>query len=295
MRRPSSVEVMLLTAIGLWALNVTVTRYLVTNAFEPLAYGAVRYGLAALVFAGIGLATERSLRLRGRDLAVALTAGAVLYVNQIGFVYSLRTTSASVISLILATTPVVVALIGLVLRSERLHRRFWIGTALSVTGVGVVAAATGGELSGGTMGVLLGLLTAITWGIYTLLVTPLMRRHSATRISATILAAAWVPLTLTALPQLGDQDWSLGGWIWALLVFATLGPLVLTNILWFRSVDRIGPARATLATNIQPFIAALIAIVLLGEPLAPTLLLGGALIAAGILVARRRAPVVPAD
>ena len=73
-----------------------------------------------------------------------------------------------------------------------------------------------------------------------------------------------------------------------LLVFATLGPLVVTNVLWFRSLDRIGPARATLATNLQPFVAAIFAVVLLSETLTTLQVAGGALIAAGILLARRR-------
>ena len=47
MRRPSSLEVMLLTTVVLWALNLTVTRYVLTHGFEPLAYATVRYGLAA--------------------------------------------------------------------------------------------------------------------------------------------------------------------------------------------------------------------------------------------------------
>jgi drug/metabolite transporter (DMT)-like permease len=73
-----------------------------------------------------------------------------------------------------------------------------------------------------------------------------------------------------------------------LLVFATIGPLVLTNVLWFRSISRIGPARATLAANLQPFVAAVLAVILLSEPLGLLQVIGGVLIAAGILVARRR-------
>ena len=72
------------------------------------------------------------------------------------------------------------------------------------------------------------------------------------------------------MPRLQSQNWDLGWEVWALLVFATLGPLILTNVLWFHSLDRIGPARATLATNLQPFVAALFAVALLpGIALAP--------------------------
>ena len=81
--------------------------------------------------------------------------------------------------------------------------------------------------------------------------------------------------------------------MWLILVAAAVGPLVVSNELWFRVLDRIGPARATLAANLQPFLAAAIAVALLGETLSTVELLGGALIAVGILVARRRRVVAP--
>jgi drug/metabolite transporter (DMT)-like permease len=288
MRRPSTVEVMLLTTIGLWSLNLTVSRYVLTHGLAPLAYGSIRYGLAALVFAGLTLAAEGSLRLARRDLGIAVMAALVLYCNQVGFVYALHASSASVLALILGATPIFAALIGLALGTELLPARFWGGALLSFSGVALVALGSGGDLGGGLGGVLLGVLTAATWAGYSILITPLMRRYSASRISSVVLAVAWMPLALTGSPQLGDQDWGLGWEIWALLAFATLGPLVLTNVLWFRSLDRIGPARATLAANLQPFFAAAIAVVLLSESLGPLELAGGALIAAGILAARRR-------
>jgi drug/metabolite transporter (DMT)-like permease len=288
MRRPTTVEAMLLATIVLWALNLTVSRYILVHGFEPLAYGSVRYGLAALVFATLTLGVERSLRIGRRDVPLVIAAAAVLYVNQIGFVYALDTTSASVLALILGATPIFAALAGLVLGTETLPSRFWAGAILSFSGVALVALGSGGELSGDLGGVLLGILTAATWAAYSMLVTPLMRTYSASRISSVVLALAWIPITITGAAQLRSQDWALGWEVWALLVFATLGPLVTTNILWFRSLDRIGPSRATLAANLQPFLAAAIAVVLLGESLDPVELGGGVLIAAGILVARRR-------
>ena len=288
MRRPTTVEAMLLTTIVLWALNLTVSKYILAHGFEPLAYGSVRYGLAALVFATLTLAVERSLRIARRDLPFVLAAAGVLYVNQIGFVYALDTTSASVLALILGATPIFAALAGLALGTEKLHSRVWTGAILSFAGVGLVALGSGREVTGDLGGVLLGILTAATWAAYSMLVTPLMRTYSASRISSVVLALAWIPITITGAAQLESQDWALGWEVWALLVFATLGPLVTTNILWVRSLDRIGPSRATLAANLQPFLAAAIAVVLLGESLDPVELGGGALIAAGILVARRR-------
>ncbi len=288
MRRPSTVEAMLLTTIVLWSLNLTVSRYILTHGFQPLAYATVRYGLAVAVFIALTLLLERSLRLRGRDLGLAAAAALLVYLNQIGFVYALERSSASVLGLILGATPIFAALAGLALGTETLPPRFWAGAGLSFLGVALVAVGSGSQVSGDVGGVLLGVLTAATWAGYSMLVTPLMSRYSARRISAVVLGAAWVGIALTAVPQVRSQDWSLGWEVWALLVFATLGPLVLTNELWFRSLDRIGPARATLAANLQPFLGAALAVVLLSETLAPIEIAGGILIGAGILVARRR-------
>ena len=103
-----------------------------------------------------------------------------------------------------------------------------------------------------------------------------MQRYSPSRISAVVLSISWVGIALVGLPQTRSQNWQLGWEVWALLVFATLGPLVVTNILWFKSLDRIGASRATLATNLQPFVAALFAVVLLGETIDAVQIVGGA-------------------
>jgi len=287
---------MLLSTIGLWALNLTVSRYILTHGFQPLAFSSTRYGLAAAIFVGLTLALERSLRLSRRDLGIAGAAAAVVYVNQIAFVYCLERTTASVLGILLGATPIFAGLLGIAARIERPPSRFWLGALMSFAGVALVALGSGGELSGDLGGVLLGVITAATWAAYSLLVVPLMRRHSATHVSAVVLGLASVPITLTAIPQLRDQDWDLGGTVWLLFAFAVLGPLVVTNELWFRALDRIGAARATLAANLQPFVAAAIAVVLLSETLSPVQLAGGGLIAIGILAARRRrGPAAPGE
>jgi drug/metabolite transporter (DMT)-like permease len=295
MRRPTSVEVMLLSAIGLWALNLTVSRYILTHGFQPLAYSTVRYGLASLVFIAIAVVAERSLRIARRDLGLVVGAATALFVNQIGFVYALKTTSASVIALILAATPIFAALIGLAFGTEVLPRRFWAGAALSFAGVALVALGAGGEIGGDAAGIMFGILTAATWAVYSILITPLMARYSPSRISAVVLPLSWIGIALIGIPQTRSQDWSLGWEVWVLLLFATLGPLVVTNILWFHSLDRIGASRATLATNLQPFAAAICAVVLLGETIDVVQIVGGLLIGVGILAARRRSPVSPGE
>jgi drug/metabolite transporter (DMT)-like permease len=283
---------MLLVTVVLWALNLTLTRYILQHGFEPLAYAVVRYGLAAAIFLAIALVAERTLGVARRDLGLVALAALFLWLNQISFVYALDTTSASTIALILGATPAFAALIGLALGLERMSRRFWGASLVSFAGVGLVALGAGGVTATGT-GVALGVATAATWAGYSVAIAPLMARYSASRISAVVLPLAWVAIAATGGSQAAGQDYGVSIWVWTLLVFATLGPLVLTNILWFRALHGIGPARATLIANLQPFVAAIFALVLLSERMTAFQIAGGVLIGGGILLARRRPEQAP--
>jgi drug/metabolite transporter (DMT)-like permease len=290
MRRPSTVELMLLTTVLLWALNLSVTKYILTEGFLPLSYATVRYGVAGLLFVVLTLAVERTLRVQRRHAPVLGLAAGILFLNQLCFIFSLDLASASTVGLILGSTPIFAAIFGLVLGTERASGRFWLAAGISFAGVGLVAIGAGGDVSGELLGIILGLGMSATWAAYSVTIGPLMSTYSPSRTSAIVLPLAWVGLLLVGLPQTTEQDWDLGAGVWALMVYATLGPLVVTNILWFRSVHRIGANRATLAANLQPFIGAVLAVILLSEPLGVLQVLGGVLIGAGILVVRRRTP-----
>ena len=279
---------MLVGTIMIWSLNFTVTRYVLEHGFQPLAYSSVRYGIAATLFAGFTYATEKTLEVRRRDIViVVVAAGFGIWLNQLSYVYAIKFTNASTTALILGTTPIFAALIAFAIGLERMSSRFWLAALVSFGGVTLVAIGSG-EVRGDVKGDLLGVATAATWAAYSVAIAPLMRRYSPYRISAIVLVIGWVAVAATAVPQLATQDWHLGWEVWALLVFAVLGPLVLTNILWFKAVDRVGPSHATLFANAQPFVAVLFAVLLLSETLSWLQIAGGVAIGIGIWMARRR-------
>jgi drug/metabolite transporter (DMT)-like permease len=280
---------MLLVTVSIWAFNFTVTRYALTHGFAPLAYGALRFAAAAALVSAITVGLERSLRFEPRHAALLGLASIVgIYLNSVSFVYSIDLTNASTVALIFGSLPIVTALIAYALGIERLHRRFWIAAVLSFAGVALVAAGSGNGLSGNLLGNVLAFVSAATWGAYSVAIVPLLRRYSVWRISAGALLVGAVPLLITAVPQIVEQRWDLGALVWAAFAFAVLGPLVLTNFLWFSAIERVGPSRATLVTNLQPFLAALFAVALLSEELTWLQVAGGAAIGIALLLARRR-------
>jgi drug/metabolite transporter (DMT)-like permease len=290
---------MLLGTVLLWALNITVTKYMFEHGWLPLAYGTIRYFAAIALFWIFTYRRERSFRIERSDLPLVLLAAFCIFLNQICFVYGVKLAHASTVALLLGATPVFIGLITVTLRLEQLGRSFWIGALITFVGVGLVAAGAGGGLGSSLGGDLIAIATAFTWAAYTVSIAPLMRRYSPFRISAIVLAIGWVPLAVTAVAsmQLSEQTFSFGWKVWLGFAYAVVGPLFLTNILWFTAIDRVGPSRASLFANLQPFFAVVFALLILGETLQPLEIAGGVLIFAGIAYerVRRRAPApVPA-
>lgn len=284
-------DILLLGTVVLWAFNFPVTKYLLGH-LDPLAYGAVRYGAAAALMAVLVLAAERTLAVRGEGSwrLVGVAVGTLL-LNQVCFVYALDLTTAATAALILGTTPVFTVLISHAFGVERLSARFWLAALVSFGGVALVALGSGSELSADLAGNLLAVGMAATWAAYSVTLAPLMAANSPYRVSALVLVAMWPALLAISLPQLADQDYEgLGVGVWAALAYAVVGPLVLTNLLWFTAIGRVGPSHASIFGNLLPFAAAVLAVLLLDESLSVAQVSGGALIALGIVVVRRRAP-----
>jgi drug/metabolite transporter (DMT)-like permease len=288
---------MLLGTVSLWALNFTVSKYILDHGFHPLAYSSVRYACAAVLFAAITFAWEGSLRIGRRELPLIVFSTVVLFGNQLSFVYALRFTTATTVALLFGTLPIFTALLARATRVEHLSIRFWIATALSFAGVALVAIGSGGDLSADLKGDGLAVLGAATWAAYSVAIAPLMRRYSPFRLSAVLLLAVSVPLAAAGSAQLGDQGFDFGALVWIGFAYAVLGPLVITNLLWFTAIDRVGPSRASLFANLQPFLAAIVALLLLSERITSVQVAGGLAIAGGIVLASRgrAAPQPPAE
>jgi drug/metabolite transporter (DMT)-like permease len=293
-RRLEAADLMLLLTVTIWSLNFTVTKYVLSHGFKPLAYAALRFSAAGLLFIGITWARERSFRLRKGDILFVLGAAVVgIFLNQVGFVYGTKLTTATTVALIFGTLPILTALFAAVGGIERLHGRFWLAAGVSFTGVCLVAVGCQGRDRrpslglcarsprrrdlGGVLGRDRAAHDPVHGFAHQRLHTHGRRRPARDR--------------RRAAARLADYG-SLPSLVWVAYVFAVLGPLSLTNLLWFNSIERVGPSRASLYANLQPFLGAIFALLILSESITALQVGGGLLIAAGIVLSRREQPAV---
>ena len=279
---------MLLGAVLLWALNVTVTKYMFEHGWQPLAYGTIRYFAAISLFWIFTFRREGSFRIAREDWHLVAIAAAMIFCNQIAFVYSLEFAQASTVALLFGTTPVFVAIVSLAFRLEKLTRAFWVGAALTFAGVALVARRRRRRLRLGDegqphrdlhradVGVLHGRDRAAHAEV---LAVPDQRRRARDRLGAA--RARLDPADLAAVVPLLRPDLARLRVRGRRPALPHEHPLVHGRLAGRR---RRGPS---IFNNLQPFFGVLFALLLLSESLQPLEIAGGVLIFVGIYLERR--------
>jgi drug/metabolite transporter (DMT)-like permease len=286
---------MLLFCVTVWGFNFTVSKYALEHGFSPLSYAAPRFAIATVLFVVIAYVREGDLRLERRDLLrVAFWGAVAIASNQIGFMWSFEFASASTVALIFGTLPIFAGIFSQLLGVDRLGTRRWLAAAVSFSGVALVALGAVGALSASPAGIFLALYAPASFALYSITLAPLVRKYGTFRVNALASLFCLPVLLAAALPDLLRTDWGeIDGLAWAGLAYSALLAYAITNLMWFVAVARVGAARASVYANLQPFLGAVFALLVLGEDMSTLQFAGGFVIGAGILLARAGTPPAP--
>jgi drug/metabolite transporter (DMT)-like permease len=287
----------LLAVVLIWGLNLTIVKVALLEVL-PLAFNAVRFALATLTLllllrrSGESYGTSRKdgLKLAGLGLI-----GHTAY--QIFFIEGLAKTTASHTALIFGITPVIVAILSLILGHEHVTWAGWAGAALAFGGEYLIIAgkAPSGGPAPSPLGDLLVLAAAVCWCLYTVLARPLLARHSPLKVTAISMTWGFLGMLPFCVPSIGRQDWrAVTLKVWAATGYSFLFALVISYILWYRSVHKVGNVRTAVYSNLVPVTGTLAGWIFLGERLYPALGLGAAAIFAGIALTRMQQSGSPA-
>ena len=292
-RRYDSTDAILVLAPLMWSLHIVGSKYSLSNGFLPMPFLIIRFVSAAVVFTAIAFFVDRTLRIEGRSDQLHVAGAAVMFaLNQIAFVFALRATTAVTVSLVFGLFPITVGVLAALLGREAMTKQTFLAGVVSFIGVTLVVIGIPGgmsKLSGEIWGILIALCIPLSWAFFSLLIGPPMQRHTPMRINAVVLPGTALAVTVVGFSSLGNQDFAAPNPLaWICLLYSALGTLVITNLLWFRVVGRVGAAKSSYFLNIQPFGAALLAWLLLGETITLIQILGGIGIAAGIVISRVR-------
>jgi drug/metabolite transporter (DMT)-like permease len=248
---------------------------------------ASRFALAAVVFWLVTLATGALGELRSltrRDAGLAFALGALGYGAQAGcYFLALDRLDASLLSLVLYTFPVMVAVAAIALGRERFSARTAVALTVASSGlVLVLAGAAAGALD--PLGTALALGAALVYTTYILTSEGVATRVSPLALSTLVCTGAAVTLTLAGLVTgdlaFGPVSATGLGWLAGIALVST----VLAISLFFAGLRRVGPTAAAILSTLEPVVTVMLAFVVFGESLGPAQLLGGALVLCAVLV-----------
>jgi len=281
-------EVLLVIMAAIWAVNYTVAKF-GTRTVPPLAYNAVRIVMAvvALLIIAWVRSHERPTR---QDLSALLAIGILGHgFYQICFIEGLARSRAGTVALMLAASPAFVAIVGRMMRVERVGPRGWTGIALQLVGItlvvfGSIAHSTSGD---SVLGSALLLAGSVCWAFFATLIKPYTERFSGINVAAYSQAGGAVFVALVGIPSILATNWTqLPVAVWAAIVYSGIGALVVGNLIWYHGVSKIGPTRVSMFSNLQPLVALAVAWIVLGE--VPTIwqALGAGSIMTGLVITR---------
>jgi drug/metabolite transporter (DMT)-like permease len=224
---------------------------------------------------------------RPRAWSAGLVIAGLLYAIELAiWHWSLEWTSVANSTVIANIYPVVVTLGSWILFRERANRLFLIGLATAVAGMVVLVGDKFTLGLASLKGDILAAVTAIFYGGYFIVVARMRTRRSTAEIMTWSAAVASVIL-LPAAMAMSDTIFpaTLGGWA-ALVALAVLCQAGAQGAITF-ALAHLPASLSAVTLLIQPLTAAIMAWLILGEPIGPFQVVGGAILLGGIFIARR--------
>jgi len=286
-------DVEILAAVLFWAFNMTVVK-LALRTIDPLAFNLIRFLCASSLLLLVARLREGSLRIEPRDRARLILAGLVGHaIYQICFIEGVSRTTASSASLLFGASPVVIAVVSRLAGHERIHLAGAAGALLGFYGVFLIVGGAGGADAGSPLpstqitGDLLIVAGVICWAIYTVVSRSLLRTYSPLRLTALSMSIGTLVLIPLSLPAAMRQDWAaVSPQSWSGLCYSFLFALVISYVVWYRSVKVVGAVRTAIYSNLVPVFGTIFGVWLLGERLTAGLGFGAACIMGGIALTR---------
>jgi len=281
-----------LVAVFIWALVPVGTRFFVLR-IDPIVFNLIRF------MASGGAALPLFIRARpwrwptsDKWLLLGCAALAVPGYN-IPVALGARTVPAGELGILIATEPVMIAALALLLQPRSIHRGVIGGSLIALVGVALTSGMLLSPQSFKLASALQVLAGAFSWSCYTVLSRRLNQRYGTFGVTGAILVLGSAALFALSFPKISAAPWP------DLTTTAALAAMGLTSsligfLLWNYACALVPPERLGLFLYMIPLVSVYAGIQFLGESLTLQISLGGALTLFGVWIASRSRPMVAA-
>jgi len=278
----------LLIAVTLWGFAPVGNRYLVLR-FDPLAILALRFTIASLCFLPL-LRGLHACRWDRRTFLLLVTSGLIgICGYNLPVTFGQRTTSAGMAGLIIASEPIWILLIWCMFERRWPGLRPSLGATLGLVGITLIISAQHDvTATQDLLGPVLVLISAIAWSLYCVLMRDVSAAFGPVRATALTIQIGTLPMLLIGAVPAAGMITVLTPITWVITLALTLGSTVIAVLLWNRASAEIGAPQAGPFLYLVPVVSIAGGMLFLDEHPPLQVLLGGAIVLAGVIIASTR-------
>ena len=267
-----------------WGSNFVFGKMLVQD-FSPALLTMLRLLFIVLFLIGLSSYKKHFKRVNKSDLLAVIFLGVIgVFINQWSFFVGLQTADSTTSALILATTPILTSVLAAIFLKEKLTIRMLMGSIVAIIGIYFVVAK--GNLSSLHIdkGLLWIVLTMITFAIMIIMTRLLSNRIdplTITLYSNVVGLIVSIPFAfLLDTPIKISSDMS----DWAFLIGTAVVVHGIANLIWNQNIRHVDASKASILSNLEPFVAMIMGLILLYKPITGAEILGSLLIVGGVVL-----------
>lgn len=289
--RKSVVDLMLVAVVLIWGGNYTIAKFGM-HSFSPEVFTLYRFLLAIPVLAAIVWWKERDLGIRRKDIPAFILAALVgITLYQTLFVASVKYTSASNASLLVALSPLFTVLGAVLAKQVRVTPTLLIGSLLAVLGVVLIKGMGDAELSftlASLKGDLLAAVSSLLFGLYPFTTAKLVKEYSAMKITLYTALFGSFFLAIYCGKMMFEVEWgSLPAAAWGSLFYSAYPVTAYSLAVWNYGMERLGASRVMPYMYAVPISAILVAMIWIDEKMNGWQWVGAVFILLGVFFVRQ--------
>ena len=267
-----------------WGSNFVFGKMLVQD-FSPALLTMLRLLFIVLFLIGLSSYKKHFKRVNKSDLLAVFFLGVIgVFINQWSFFVGLQTADPTTSALILATTPILTSVLAAIFLKEKLTIRMLMGSIVAIIGIYFVVAK--GNLSSLHIdkGLLWIVITMITFAIMIIMTRLLSNRIdplTITLYSNVVGLIVSIPFAflLDTHVQISSKmsDWSF-------LIGTAVVVHGIATLIWNNNIRHVDASKASILSNLEPFVAMIMGLILLYKPITGAEILGSLFIVGGVVL-----------
>lgn len=270
--------------VMVWGSNFVFGKMLVQD-FSPALLTMLRLLFIVLFLIGLSSYKKHFIPVNISDLLAVFFLGVIgVFINQLSFFVGLQTADPTTSALILATTPILTSVLAAIFLKEKLTIRMLMGSIVAIIGIYFVVAK--GNLSSlhvdkGLLWIVITMITFAIMIIMTRLLSHRMDPFTITLYSNVVGLIVSIPFAflLDTPLQIGSKmsDWSF-------LIGTAVMVHGIATLIWNNNIRYVDASKASILSNLEPFVAMIMGLILLYKPITGAEILGSLFIVGGVVL-----------